>query len=865
MSQNIYTEAWKKILRAAAKDAKGGPFKFSHPAAAIASLGGREATNYTGRVTTWGGKCTYNKDSAPFRDLRIAYETGSEFKNFFPGALEVVLNANDEILINHQFLTYADYIQRYRELQMPKDLKDEKYKFRLVQAFQEKWKKYEAGKMTFAEVMSGNPFGNLLYMGMVPSIFTHLLKEKPAVFEQLLLALYDESLPLKARIDRYLTDFSTAYFSLNNPGKSTGQDERTIATLLTFRYPERYTLFKDGFYQPLSKSLGLKPADKGAKLEHYYSLVQNLASELKLHPDILQWEKSNLDSDCYPDPNHLLLAQDIFYTLLDSKESELAVTPEEEYIDGGYITPVEETTDNFEKKDKMKHPINLILYGPPGTGKTYHTVNKAITITNPSFNFTGKTRKEIKTEYDRLVKDGRIGFCTFHQSLSYEDFIEGIKPVMDGANSSVEYEIRPGIFKRIAKAAADAAYVPDAQTKGFSILPTDFGNARFYKMSLGGTLDPEDDPIFRYCIDNGCIALGWGDDIDFTGKNERDITQMAVNKEIDRFEGIAVNYFVHYIKKGDYILVSKGNTMLRAIGRVAGDYEYRANSPIRYHQFRKVDWVLQGNEVPVAEVYNKKFSQQSIYQLDKSELKRGFFDKSDIAKVKAQSTENYVLIIDEINRGNIAAIFGELITLLEENKRKGNKEELSAILPYSGDPFMVPNNLYVIGTMNTADRSVEALDTALRRRFSFEEMMPQDDLEEIAKVNIAGSDIDFKEVLRTINKRLEKLVGRDHKIGHSYFMNEQEETWEFYLKAFRDKIIPLLQEYFYGDYAKMCLVIGKGFVDINAALSDEGDAKFFAVADHDALDDFKAKKVWEIKSIATEEEFATALVTLLNK
>jgi len=164
-----------------------------------------------------------------------------------------------------------------------------------------------------------------------------------------------------------------------------------------------------------------------------------------------------------------------------------------------------------------------------------------------------------------------------------------------------------------------------------------------------------------------------------------------------------------------------------------------------------------------------------------------------------------VLIIDEINRANVSSVFGELITLLEPDKRANNNEALSVTLPYSKEKFSVPNNLYVIGTMNTADRSVEALDSALRRRFSFEEVMPDSS---ILKTNIEG--INVRKILTLINDRITTLIDRDHSIGHSYFIHAT--TVKELKLVFKDKIIPLLQEYFYGDYGKIGLVLGEGFV-----------------------------------------------------
>ena len=179
-------------------------------------------------------------------------------------------------------------------------------------------------------------------------------------------------------------------------------------------------------------------------------------------------------------------------------------------------------------------------------------------------------------------------------------------------------------------------------------------------------------------------------------------------------------------------------------------------------------------------------------------------------RAKADPDNNYAIFIDEINRGNVSAIFGELITLIEEDKRASGKNPLSVKLPYSKKEFEVPSNLYVFGTMNTADRSVEALDTALRRRFSFKEIMPNPSLLE----DIEFDGFNLKEVLETINERIEFLLDRDHTIGHSYFMDLESDDTDGLEEVFKNKVIPLLQEYFYHDYEKIALILGSGFVTV---------------------------------------------------
>lgn len=212
-------------------------------------------------------------------------------------------------------------------------------------------------------------------------------------------------------------------------------------------------------------------------------------------------------------------------------------------------------------------------------------------------------------------------------------------------------------------------------------------------------------------------------------------------------------------------------------------------------------------------------------------------------RAEGDKDKNYALFIDEINRGNISKIFGELITLIEKDKRIDGDNQLEVTLPYSKKPFGVPNNLYIIGTMNTADRSIAMIDIALRRRFEFVEMMPDYELLKDIKL-----DINVKKLLETINDRIEYLYDRDHVIGHAYFLNVS--SLEKLRDVFLRKVIPLLQEYFYGDWEKICIVLGcphneGGDTKNNAPIIKATPLKLYEIpeSDHNYYDEAKFKYV----------------------
>ena len=414
---------------------------------------------------------------------------------------------------------------------------------------------------------------------------------------------------------------------------------------------------------------------------------------------------------------------------------------------------------NTQNSDGMT--LNKIFYGPPGTGKTYHTINAALEILDPDFyKENSQDRDQLLDRYEQLKKEGQIAFVTFHQSFGYEEFVEGIRPVMgEGENEQIAYEIKDGVFKEICGRA----------TSSKTLRPLELAIEKLKEKF------PEEEPF--------------------------EMETVVRKKKHEVFYREENNSFITKPKEG--------------------------------HS-------EDGSSVPVSMKMLRKY-------YENPGMKKGTRPGMILNYLKLGDTQpksehkNYVLIIDEINRGNISRIFGELITLIEKTKRLGKDEATTATLPYSGESFGVPNNLYIIGTMNTADRSIALLDTALRRRFRFEEMMPNYELLEgidVAEINIA-------ELLRTMNERIEALHDRDHQIGHSYFIDlEKTQDIKTLKDIFRYEILPLLQEYFYDDWAKIDVILNKNSFLKSKKLSGK-------IKNQDFID--PDKKLWYINESAFDD------------
>lgn len=486
-------------------------------------------------------------------------------------------------------------------------------------------------------------------------------------------------------------------------------------------------------------------------------------------------------------------------------------------------------------KEFTPPPTNLILYGPPGTGKTYATAEEAVRLCDGS---APSERAILMERYGQLVDEGRIGFVTFHQSYSYEEFVEGLRPVTsdseEGSSAGFRLEPQDGAFKSMADLARKGTLPKDDQVN--------FEGRAIFKLSMGESGKSQYDWVFEEGIANDDLMFGFGN-IDWSDEKFADKAEiLAAVQEAYPEEELSLNSnwiqsidkFRNDLKVGDVVLISKGLHLLRAIGIVTGEYRYVPRQDGEYCQRRSVDWLwINEQGVPIQPYFAgslKQFSMKTIYPYGTGDLHIGALERLANSTVEVDEPARiyapHVLVVDEINRANISKVFGELITLIEPDKRLGQPNALTVTLPYSKTEFGVPSNLHIVGTMNTADRSIALLDTALRRRFTFRELMPDP---AILPEMVDG--IPLRKMFELLNERIEYLFDREHQIGHAYFLGC--ETRKDVDDRMRHRVIPLLAEYFYEDWGKVAAVLGdaagKRFLERKelkapSGLDSDGDA-----------------------------------------
>ena len=592
--------------------------------------------------------------------------------------------------------------------------------------------------------------------------------------------LIEESVPLNERLAAFKSEIKVLCPS---KWKNTANDERTASGLLTCVYPETYTFYKDEIYKNICDYFGYTSRKAGKKYEHFLELINGF---VKGYGEEIQQIMLNEIKGFKNKPLNLAV-QTLFWCMKDYMKEELKNKMTTETNNSSKGTWYDDVVRIWERRK------NVVLYGAPGTGKTYDVPEFAVRLCDPSFMVTYPSREEIVSRYNQLKTEKRIAFTTFHQSLDYEDWIEGLRPVVN-ENSQVTYEIESGIFKKLCE-EAERPVVKDKQV-GIA------DNAVVWKVSLAGT---GDNPVRSDCMKNSYIRIGW----DGYGPVISDETDWSVYNG----EGKQIlDAYINKMKIGDIVMSCYSSQTIDAIGVVVGDYEFEDKFP-NYKRVRRVNWLVKNINENIVEMNDgKTMTLGTVYRLNSITLDnvKSILEKYNTSSKMEENDKAYVMVIDELNRGNVSKVFGELITLLEADKRKGRINAESVVLPYSKKAFHIPNNVYLIATMNTADRSLGSLDYAIRRRFAFIAEKPfglevdgfDEELFELVSSLFVKNFDEYKESgwdqtmkLEPADTLSEEYKPEDVWIGHSYFLMQDEEGEDNTSNRLLYEIIPLLEEY----------------------------------------------------------------------
>lgn len=648
---------------------------------------------------------------------------------------------------------------------------DEEYKWDLLDRSE--------GKDVLA-VFDGLRGKNIIDNPRTDSVIKYLVENEADKTRVCCQHLIDESVPLNERLAAFKSEIKALCPS---KWKNTANDERTASGLLTCVYPETYTFYKDEIYQNICDYFGYTSRKAGKKYEHFLELVNGF---VKSYGEEIQQIMLNEIKGFKNKPLNLAV-QTLFWCMKDYMKEELKNKMTTETNNSSKGTWYDDVVRTWERRK------NIVLYGAPGTGKTYDVPELAVRLCDPAFMAAEPSREEIVSRYNQLKTEKRIAFTTFHQSLDYEDWIEGLRPVVN-ENNQVTYEIESGIFKKLCE-EAERPVVKDKQV-GIA------DNAVVWKVSLAGT---GDNPVRSDCMKNSYIRIGW----DGYGPVISDETDWSIYNG----EGKQIlDAYINKMKIGDIVMSCYSSQTIDAIGVVVGDYEFEDKFP-NYKRVRRVNWLVKNINENIVEMNDgKTMTLGTVYRLNSITLDnvKSILEKYNTSSKMEENDKAYVMVIDELNRGNVSKVFGELITLLEADKRKGRINAESVVLPYSKKAFHIPNNVYLIATMNTADRSLGSLDYAIRRRFAFIAEKPfglevegfnEELFEKVSSLFVKNFD-DYKESgwdqtmkLEPADTLSEEYKPEDVWIGHSYFLMQDEEGEDNTSNRLLYEIIPLLEEY----------------------------------------------------------------------